>query len=97
MSPPDPFTSGRVRMFRLITEEMRGDRLAIDALVGALAGDSLPQSIERVELVLANFPERKDGRKHKNVIWNDLVVRSREMLELAHYDLEVLAAREVAA
>lgn len=84
-------------MFRLLTEEMRGDRLAIDALIGVLAGDSLPQSIERVEMVLANFPERKDGRKHENVIWNDIVVRSREMLELAHYDLEKLAERQLAA
>lgn len=96
MSPPDPFSSGRVRMFRLITEEMRGDRLAIDALVGVLAGNTLPQAIERVELVLANFPQRKDGRKHENMIWNDIVVRSREMLELTHYDLEKLAERQAA-
>lgn len=75
-------------------DDAKGDRLAIDALLACAAGDDLPAAIERLEEMLANLPERRDGRQRETRIWNDLVVRSKEMLELAIHDLKALAERE---
>lgn len=87
-------TSSQVRMFRLFTEEMRGDRLAIDALLATVAGDDLPSAIARLEEAQANLPERKDGRKGASRVWNDLVERTGEMLVTALDDLRALEKRE---
>ena len=91
---PSDITSGRLRMFRLLVEEARGDRLAIDALLAVIAGDDLPAAIERLEEVRENIPPRKEGRKRGNHTWNDLVERITEMLDTALDDLRKLAERE---
>jgi len=74
-------------MFRLLTEEARGDRLAIDALLATVVGDDLPSAIERLKEVRENVPPRKEGRKKADHIWNDLVERVGEMLDTAIDDL----------
>jgi hypothetical protein len=44
--------------------------------------------------VVVYIPPRKDGRVRETRIWNDLVLRSGEMLDLAIHDLRQLAERE---
>lgn len=78
-------------------DEARGDRLAIDALLATVAGDDLPAAIARLEEVRENVPERKDGRVRETRIWNDLVERCREMLDLAIEDLCQLKEQEAHA
>lgn len=83
------------RTWNVILDEARGDRLAIDAILAVVAGEDLIGSIERLEQLLDDLPETKKKVK-ANHTWNDLVERSREMVELAIKDLTLLLDRETA-
>ena len=86
----ETMSTKRLGLVRSLMDEARGDRLAIDVILATVGGDDLPTAIQRVEDTLEAIPERKEGRRRENRIWNDLVVRVREMLELALYDLKKL-------
>lgn len=76
-------------------DEAQSDRLAIDVIIAAVAGEDLDTAIERLEWAIENAPETKKRIK-ANALWNDLVERSREMMETAISDLKQLREREAA-
>lgn len=90
----DPLGTGKAKVFRALADDLRGDRLAIDMLLAVIAGDELPEAIERLKEVREDLPDKRDGRKSADRIWNDLALRSREILDLAISDLEQLLRRE---
>lgn len=90
----EPLSTGRLSVFQAMMDDAKGDRLAIDALLAAAAGDDLPGAITRLEELQANIPPRKDGRVRETRIWNDLVARVGEMLDLAIHDLKQLQEHE---
>jgi hypothetical protein len=90
----EPLSTGRLAIFQKMMDDAKGDRLAIDALLATAAGDDLPGAIARLEELQANIPERKDGRVRETRIWNDLVIRTGEILDLAIHDLKQLHEKE---
>lgn len=87
---PEVLSTTKLNLYRALADDLRGDRLAIDVLLATVGGDSLPEAIARLEMVLEDLPPRKDGRRYEHRVWNDLVTRSKEMLELAIHDLRKL-------
>jgi len=84
-----------IRAVRTYLDEAKSDRLAIDLMVAAAAGDDLPTAVKRLEESLANLPPTKKAIK-ANYVWNDLVERTREMMELCVRDFKLLIKREAA-
>lgn len=74
-------------MLRELMKGAKRDRLAMDAVLGVVAGDSLDEAIERLEKVQESIPPRRDGRQGRNRLFNSLVADSKEIVEQTVHDL----------
>lgn len=89
-----PLSGSKLKLYRALGEDIKGDRLAIDMLLAVVAGDELPEALERLKETREKLPGRRDGRKNADRIFNEIGARGREMLDQAIHDLEQLLEHE---